>query len=195
MKNNKFNLSKTEKEITSNKVLNNLIKFNSIPSTNDFIKKNYKKLKHGTVITAQEQTKGRGRFKNKWFSPKDKGLYFSVLIKKNKIPHELLNIIPAYTALKTIYDMFKIKAQIKWPNDILIEGRKAGGVLVETKFASGRLLYAVIGIGLNINGKPSDLPENLKSSACFISKFTGKSINKEEILLKFIKNLEEVLVN
>lgn len=146
----------------------NIIHLATITSTNDYAKKNYKKLKHGTVIIADEQTTGRGRRNNKWFSPKGKGLYFSILFKKISCNAQLLNIIPAYAVLETLYKLYGIKAHIKWPNDILIKGKKIGGILVELKYIGKKLIYAVIGIGLNLKGKPSDFPLNLRASSAFI---------------------------
>lgn len=195
-----MNTSKLKSELTKNKTIKHFIYFDSVSSTNDYAKENYKKLKHGAVILADEQTNGRGRFENKWFSPKGKGLYFSILLKGTTCGAptiELLNLIPAYAVLKAIKEkrcLSPFSLQLKYPNDILINNKKVGGILVETKYTGKKLEYAVIGVGLNIIGKPSDFPFEIRKTSAFISQFIKKvgAPHVVPLLINIIKNLDKL---
>lgn len=129
---------------------NNRITLESIDSTNNYIKNNTSKLPHGSVVSALLQTKGRGRLNRTWIS--DKGnLYFSFILNKGLNYTDLFQVLMK-TSVATIkvLSKFNISANIKYPNDILVDYKKICGILIETYSILDSLNY-VIGVGVNVN--------------------------------------------
>ena len=137
------------------------IKFiNQTPSTNDDAWKCFHENGlEGTLIITNNQVNGRGRRKSKWSSTPDKSLTFSFLLIPD-IPLENLELLPLLTGIsiiKGIYKMTKIDVGLKWPNDIMINHKKIGGILIESNTVNNKL-GVVIGIGININESENDIP-------------------------------------
>ena len=168
-----------------------LIKLDAIDSTNEFMKELSKsqQLENFTVVTAENQTKGKGQMGSIWDSETGKNLTMSVFVKETilDINHIFtLNIAVAlaiYTALETV----NIPAlSIKWPNDIMSYNFKIGGVLIENNLRSDGSIISIIGIGLNINQTNfENLPK--ASSLAVVSK---KEHNKEQLLFLIVENLK-----
>lgn len=120
--------------------------------------------KNGTVIFAEEQTQGRGRSGHSWSCPGYKGLLFTVLLKHNVPPDHLclLTGTMAVSITETIRETLQLPAEIKWPNDVLIGGKKVGGVLVELEKGIKKQSIFLIGIGLNVNIAEKELPEQTR---------------------------------
>jgi BirA family biotin operon repressor/biotin-[acetyl-CoA-carboxylase] ligase len=116
---------------------------------------------HGASVSADEQTGGKGRRGRDWVSPKGRGVYLSVVWRPEIAAMQLgqMTIIVALAAAQTIEKLSGLEAQTKWPNDVLLRGRKIGGVLCEAEFASERVEFIVAGVGLNINLRADELPE------------------------------------
>ena len=125
---------------------------------------------HGTVLIALEQTAGRGRLGRSFYSPKDTGLYMSILLRPDFSASEALNITAcaAVAASMAIDAAAGVETQIKWVNDIYLDGKKVCGILTEASidFESGGLNYAVLGIGINLN--TSNFPEELRDIAASV---------------------------
>ena len=119
---------------------------------------------HGLVVVAEQQVSGRGRSGRQWHSPAGLNLYFSVLLR----PHLQLDQVPQLS-LVIAAALWKVLAdecsglKIKWPNDLLCQGRKLAGILAEMKPGIGKAEFVVVGIGLNVNAKVSDFPSELQS--------------------------------
>lgn len=144
-----------------------------------------------TVILAEEQTLGQGRKGNIWYSPKG-GLYFSVILPKSKIEDlQTLTILAAFSIAKILKENFNLEPLIKLPNDILVEGKKIGGVLTENIIFGNEIKTSVMGIGLNTNIEK--FPEDLKEITTSIKIELGKEVNNQEILVQIIKGLKEQL--
>ena len=109
----------------------------------------------GTVIFADEQSKGRGRFGRSWVAPRGKGLLCSIVLRP-EIEVERVPLMTAMAALAAA-DVVGDEAQIRFPNDVMLEGKKIAGILVEARFISSRPDVFIVGIGLNVNGHPSDM--------------------------------------
>lgn len=109
----------------------------------------------GTAIFAEEQTKGRGRFGRTWTAPKGKGLLCSIVLR----PEIEVDRVPLMTAMAALAaaDVVGDEAQIRFPNDVMLEGKKIAGILVEARFISSRPDMFIVGIGLNVNGHPDDM--------------------------------------
>lgn len=123
----------------------NIITFDRLPSTNDYLKDHYEKLKDNTLLVVKQQTNGRGRFEREWKSDND--LTFSIL-KNKKAPYSIIAPLTVVLALKR----FGYETSIKWPNDILYQHKKLAGILVEDIYQKD-WCYSVIGIGINLSEK------------------------------------------
>jgi BirA family biotin operon repressor/biotin-[acetyl-CoA-carboxylase] ligase len=123
--------------------------------------------KNGTVIFSEEQTRGRGRSGHSWLCPRYKGLLFTLLLKHNMPPDHLCLVTGtmAVSLTETIRETLQLPAEIKWPNDILIGGKKVGGVLVELEKGMKKQSIFLIGIGLNVNISEKELPEQTRLPA------------------------------
>jgi BirA family biotin operon repressor/biotin-[acetyl-CoA-carboxylase] ligase len=109
----------------------------------------------GTAIFAEEQSKGRGRFGRSWVAPRGKGLLCSIVLRP-EIEVERVPLMTAMAALAAA-DVVGDEAQIRFPNDVMLDGKKIAGILVEARFISSRPDVFIVGIGLNVNGHPADM--------------------------------------
>lgn len=107
----------------------------------------------GTIILAESQSRGRGRFGREWLSPKHKGIYFSLILRPKITPGSspILTLLTAVSIVEAIKNSCGIDARIKWPNDILVHGKKLGGILTEINAEMDLVHFVVIGVGLNVN--------------------------------------------
>ena len=143
----------------------NIIRYKRIPSTNT---KAYQLAEKGapewTVVVSEAQTRGRGRAGKSWISPKG-GLWFSILLRPD-IPASsvwILQFLAANATRRTVEKATKVRVQVKWPNDLVLDSGKLGGILVESKSMGVKLSFAIVGIGLNVNLTSHALPEGATS--------------------------------
>ncbi|MCK4904856.1 biotin--[acetyl-CoA-carboxylase] ligase [bacterium] len=150
--------------------------------------------KEGATILAYSQKKGTGRNGKKWFSPKG-GVWFTVILRPS-FSLEQTNIINVIftTACAEVLHSFKIsKPTIKWPNDILINGKKICGILTQTK--SGKdIEYALVGVGINLNAEIKDFPPKLRNTATSLKNETGKEIKLDIFLTLLLEKIEEYYI-
>ncbi|MUV39796.1 Biotin--[biotin carboxyl-carrier protein] ligase [Lentibacillus sp. JNUCC-1] len=141
---------------------------NTVPST-QFVAHDLARegAEHGTVVIANEQTAGRGRLNRKWQSRRDKGIWMSMILRPNMLPHlaPQLTLLTACAVAEAVLIDTHLTPQIKWPNDILFNGRKAVGILTEMQAEQDRIQYVIIGIGVNVNHNTADLAEGLTQHA------------------------------
>ena len=174
----------------------NIIKLNAIDSTNRFLKELTQEAspENYTIVVANNQTDGKGQRGASWISESDKGLTFSMLYKNspNKTSNLfLLNCIVALSVVEALKKLTSIEFQIKWPNDILAENKKIGGILIENSIKNQHEIVSIIGIGINVNQSQFDnLPQ--ASSLAILKK---QPFDKEEILLKIAQQLQFNLEN
>ena len=149
------------------------------------------KVNNGTVVITDNQLKGRGRQANKWNSIPGKSLTFSIILYPNVPPNQInLYSLIAGLAITDCLIENSFKAQLKWPNDILINGKKMGGILCESKISEGVIKSMVIGIGLNINERIDELPEKLQNMATSLMIESGKRHQLETLLANILNHLE-----
>lgn len=119
----------------------------------------------GTVVITEEQVAGRGRLNRGWFSPYAKGLWFSVVLRPTFPPIEApkCTLMAAVALIKAFRELGLTTAGIKWPNDIMVHGRKLVGILTEMSGSMEAIDYIVMGIGINISSQLKDFPEELQS--------------------------------
>jgi len=148
--------------------------------------------KEGTVIIAEEQTEGRGRLGKNWTSPKGKGIWLSIILRPNINPTDAskLTQIGAAAVWKGI-NQLGIEALIKWPNDIVVNGKKVSGILTEMSGELNKINYLVIGIGVNVNLESRDFPEDIREIATSLKAEKGTEISRENLLAEILNNFEE----
>ena len=135
----------------------NLVKLSSVASTNNYLKElvsNSGPLTEGTVIMADHQFAGKGQLQHVWESEAGKNLTISILLKPTFLPvgqQFELNKVVSLALLDALKPLFGAKVSIKWPNDILVSGKKIAGILIENSVQGSRWKHAVVGIGLNVN--------------------------------------------
>ncbi len=165
-----------------------IINKDCISSTNDFVKSNINIFNDRTVVTAKEQTKGKGRMNRAFFSY-DGGLYFSILLKKPDALPDKLTAVAAVAVMKGIYKTFSIKTHVKWVNDIMYQGKKVCGILCEGSFNGNKLDYGIIGVGINLSD--TDFPDDIKDIAGTLHRSSSdKDILLQNILNTFFAEIE-----
>lgn len=164
-----------------------VIYLQEIDSTNEFAKKIAHQEGEGTVIVADIQTKGKGRKLRAWSSPKG-GLWMSIILKPNVYPKHITKLvfISALAVVETLAD-FGIEGKIKWPNDVLVDGKKICGILSEGKYSKSGVEYVILGLGINVNNK---LPEELKDTATFMREVLGFEVPLIEVFKKLLSKLD-----
>jgi BirA family transcriptional regulator, biotin operon repressor / biotin---[acetyl-CoA-carboxylase] ligase len=182
-------MSKTK---SSTKIGTPLFVFDTCESTNDLaIQLAETGYPEGTSVISKHQTRGRGRLGRQWFSPDGDNIYFSTILRpQNNLKNlGLLSIIGALSVANTIAHFFKGKTELKWPNDILISGRKISGVLLESKIEKAKARYIIMGIGINLNSDLANFKSELRENATSLSKTLGAKIKREIFLKKLLLNL------
>lgn len=148
----------------------------------------------GTIVVADQQTSGRGRLARAWFSPKQTGIWMSLILRPkipiNKTPQ--LTLLTAVALIQAIEEVTGLTPEIKWPNDILINGKKIVGILTELQAEADQVHSVIIGIGMNVNHALDQFPEELQSVATSIAIETGKSSDRAEVIQAIMKNFEKL---
>lgn len=148
----------------------------------------------GTVAIAETQTKGRGRLDREWFSPTG-GLWFSLILRPNLSPTEAvkLTLVAGLAVAKVLREMFDLRAETKWCNDVLVNGRKVCGVLAEMNTTSEIVNFVVVGVGVNVNFDVENVfPEQLKEVATSLEKELGRKVKLEKLFRALLERLESL---
>ena len=154
----------------------------------------------GTVVVAETQTRGRGRLERQWFSPPGTGLYFSMILRPRLDPVDLpkITLAAGVAVCQALEQVCLVSPGIKWPNDILLEGKKIGGILCETAPISGTdtppEILVILGVGLNITTPAEAFPEGVRGRAASLLTFTGQEYDKEQILEKVLTSIDDVIL-
>jgi len=166
--------------------------FTKLSSTNNLAKElAMKGVKEGTIIIAETQSRGRGRVGRRWVSPKG-GIWFSTILRPQVSPKDALKLtfMTAVAVAKTVRKTFNLNAEIKWPNDVLINGRKVCGILTEMSTRGNIVDFVVIGVGINANVDVDALPEYLKGSVTSLEKEMKGEVERESFLRALLEELE-----
>ncbi len=161
----------------------------SLASTNAEAKRIAPWAEDGTVVVAEIQTGGRGRMERAWHSPRG-GVWMSVILKP-KIPPSLaprVNMAAAVAAARALWGLYGLEVEIKWPNDLLVRGKKICGILTEIGAEIDSLDYAVVGIGINANIDPALFPEEWRATS--ISGELGREVRRVELIQRVLEELE-----
>lgn len=169
--------------------------FDQVGSSNDVAEK---MIDEGTpdltLIVADEQVQGRGRQGRAWYTPPGSALAFSLVLLPRKALQratylQRLNGLGALAVARAVREVYGLEAEIKWPNDVLLKGKKVCGVLVESRWKQGRLQDAVLGVGVNVG--PASVParEDVRFPATSLEEAVGRDIDRTRLLAAILKEL------
>ncbi len=146
----------------------------------------------GTVVVAEMQTAGKGRRGRSWYSPAEKGIYVSIILRPPLPLHEIsrVSLVIAVAVAETLEKELSLPARIKWPNDILINKRKIAGILSEAAVNMNGIQYIVTGIGLNINNSLQDFPGDLRTDPTSVLVEKKRPVSRVKILQRLLTLLE-----
>lgn len=149
----------------------------------------------GTIVLAEGQTGGKGRLGKFWLSPVGSGLYFSVILRPDLQPGDLSKITLAsgVALCRTLRDFYHVMPKMKWPNDLLIEKRKCGGILVEADLQNTSSPLIILGIGINITTPLEDFPKELQEKVTSLQYHTDGTILRSELLTNFLPQLDKII--
>jgi BirA family transcriptional regulator, biotin operon repressor / biotin---[acetyl-CoA-carboxylase] ligase len=171
--------------------------FKETKSTNDLAHRQAREGHPGPlVIIAETQTQGRGRQGRSWSSAPGLGLWLSFLLRPENLRPSQAQRLTIQTCLalrRAVLKVCQIHLQIKWPNDLLLKGKKVAGILTETHIEKSTLHYAVIGVGLNVNHGSEDFPPELRDKAASLRHATTHPFRRVDILVAFLKEFSQIL--
>ncbi len=146
----------------------------------------------GTLVIAEEQTAGRGRLGRTWASAKGKGLWTSLILRPQIAPSAIagITVLTAVSMARAIAESTGIQVQVKWPNDLLYEGRKLAGILAELHGEMDRIHFLIVGVGLNVNHSAEDFPEELAERATSLRIIRGECLDRKMILQRYLEEFE-----
>ncbi|MBQ7516046.1 MAG: biotin--[Schwartzia sp.] len=180
--------------IRTQRIGRHIVHFDMTTSSNEEAKKLAAQgAEDGTVVVAEEQGAGKGRLSRGWFSPRQKGIWFSVILRPAFLPQEAPKCtLLAAVAIVRAVRAFGVEAGIKWPNDVLYEGRKFVGILTEMNAEMERIHYIVIGSGVNVNLRPSDFPPEVRDIATSLSIIKGEPLPRAKLFAAILDAMEEL---
>lgn len=145
----------------------------------------------GSVIVADEQTMGRGRLGRKWLSPRGSSLSLSIILRPAISQLPQLNMVASLAVVQSIEEVTGLNPTIKWPNDILINGKKVCGILIENIIKGGVVNAAIVGIGINTSLCPASYPE-ISAIATSLSAETGREISQSGVLQSLLEEFDRI---
>ena len=190
-----FNIETFDIKLDTEFIGRNFVYCEEVDSTNSVLfDKSSRYNQNGTVLLAEKQTKGKGRKDRIWYSAKEQNLTFSILLNGRKylsLNPNLINFGASLAIALSIENLYQLKVNLKWPNDILINGKKTAGILLETSSRGNKFEKIVIGIGLNVNqtffqGSFNIQPTSIKSEL-------NQLVEREKLLAELLNNFEEIL--
>jgi BirA family biotin operon repressor/biotin-[acetyl-CoA-carboxylase] ligase len=148
--------------------------------------------REGAIVIAEKQTHGRGRLDRRWESPPFTNLYLSFILRPKLPPRQApqITLAAAVALVETVGSLLSRPPAIKWPNDILFDGKKLAGILTEAACDAERVEYVILGIGLNVNYRVDAMPEGLRHRATSIADLIGRNVSRESVLVRLIQDLD-----
>ncbi|MGD8779780.1 MAG: biotin--[acetyl-CoA-carboxylase] ligase [Ignavibacteria bacterium] len=186
-----FNIEKFDIKLDTEIIGRNFIYCEEIDSTNSYLMSSKEKLQHGTILLSEFQKEGRGRRNRSWVSNKGQNLTFSILLSKS-IKFKNVNVINLASSLSVahaIENLYQLKVNLKWPNDVLIDDKKISGILLDSSSKSNKIELAVLGIGINVNQPNFSGKFDLQPTS--IRKEFKKEVSRERLLSEVLNIFEE----
>ena len=187
-----LNLSLVHGGLTTEFIGRRIVYLSSTGSTMDVARREAEEgAEEGTVVVAEEQTAGRGRFGRTWVSPTGKNIYTTLILRPDARGLRLLSVIAPLAVCQAAEHLATISAQIKWPNDVIVNGRKLSGILIENEFSGSMARYALVGIGVNVNFDVEESAE-IAMLATSLKREAGREISREGLLAALLNHFEEL---
>jgi BirA family biotin operon repressor/biotin-[acetyl-CoA-carboxylase] ligase len=146
----------------------------------------------GTIVVADAQLRGKGRRGRSWFSPAGQGIYVSVILRPRVPPSEATQLVlmAAVAAAEALLVHAAVPVRVKWPNDILVGGKKVAGILTEMRLERDRVDHVVIGMGVNVNTPAETMPPEIAATATSLRAVAGRNFSRVELLKTYLEKLE-----
>jgi BirA family transcriptional regulator, biotin operon repressor / biotin---[acetyl-CoA-carboxylase] ligase len=190
-----FDLEFFDIKLDTEKIGRNFVYAEEVDSTNTvLLDKSYKFNEDGTVILSEKQNKGRGRKDRVWYSSRGLNLTFSILLKNRDFSGRKINLINFASSLAVamgIENLYQLKIELKWPNDVLINGKKVAGMLIESSSSGKKIEKVVIGIGINVNQASFQGIFNIPPTS--VKNEIDRNIEREILLAEVLNIFEEIL--
>ena len=144
----------------------------------------------GTVVVADRQTKGKGRMSRIWHSPAGSNIYTSVILRPNLKPAAApqISLVAGVAVAETLDYYCPGRVQLKWPNDVLINGKKVCGILAQMKTGAKGVDFVIVGIGINVNIRQNQFPADIREIATSLNAETGQEISREDLIISLYEN-------
>jgi BirA family biotin operon repressor/biotin-[acetyl-CoA-carboxylase] ligase len=190
---NRLDMHEIESHLGTRIIGKTIYGFDFVLSTNDsartFVEEG---VDEGTVVFAEVQNAGKGRLNREWFSPKG-GLWFSIILRPNIKPKEatIMTLMAGVAVCKTLFKIYNLNANIKWPNDVLIGNKKVCGILTEMRTREGNIDHLILGIGINANFDLKELPEDIRAFSTTMKHEIGKEVSLEKLLPELLIEMDE----
>ncbi len=147
-------------------------------------------LPEGTVVLADSQTKGKGRMARIWHSPAGSNIYTSLILRPDLQPADApqISLVAGVAVAELLEQHCSGRVELKWPNDVLIAGKKICGILAQMKTAGEDVDFVVVGIGINVNIRPNQFPMEMRDIVISLSSETGREINRHDLIISLYEN-------
>jgi BirA family biotin operon repressor/biotin-[acetyl-CoA-carboxylase] ligase len=179
--------------LLTTRVGNKIHHFSAVDSTNSHARRLAEQgAPEGEVVVAESQTHGRGRLGRPWVSPPYINLYLSVILRPKLPPTDApqITLMAAVALAEALAPFIPVIPSIKWPNDILAEGRKLAGILTESACHDDRIDFVILGIGVNVNYAVESMPDSIRKHATSLITLGGASVCRESVLRRLIQDLD-----
>jgi len=189
-----LSLQELKKELAGEIIGHSIHYFQEIGSTNDeACRLGREGAPEGTVVVVNSQSAGKGRLQRSWFSPPGCNIYTSVILRPEFNPADApqITIMAGLAAAQMIETYCPRKTRIKWPNDILLHGKKVCGILAQMQAGADKIDFVVLGIGINVNIAADEFPPEIKNIATSIAAQTGVFQSRQDLLINLYKNLSK----
>lgn len=146
----------------------------------------------GEIVIAESQTEGKGRMGRSWISPPNLNLYLSVILRPKLPPLHApqITLMSAVALAETVQSFVPFPPEIKWPNDVMVEGKKMAGILTESSCSPDSILFVVLGIGVNLNFPRELMPESIREGATSVMMLAQRPVDRTAFALQLIQNLD-----
>jgi BirA family biotin operon repressor/biotin-[acetyl-CoA-carboxylase] ligase len=190
----KLNVDRLQEGLRTKRLGQSILFSSQVGSTNELAKELATNgAAEGTVVIAETQTCGRGRLGREWVSPKG-GLWFSVILRPEFKPSDAVGLVfvPGLAVTEVLHELYGLEAETKWPNDVLVNGKKICGVLAETSTTGKKVNYVIVGVGVNVNFDVAKVfAEEVRKAAVSVEDVLGKKVELEELFEALLEKLEE----
>jgi len=170
-----------------------ILTFGRVTSTNDVaVELARSGAREGTVVVAEEQTRGRGRLGRTWYSPPRCGLWFSIVLKPPLSGADIVTVSLAVAlgVVEVLRDRYGVRAELKWPNDVVVNSKKICGILAEGDFVIRQVQFVIVGVGVNVLNDEQDFPAEIRTIATSLKLETGETPPRSKVLADLLEGIE-----